>query len=47
MASAAQDIARELLARSGGSVRPSVLTAIRECVRLAERESRHIRPGGA
>ena len=46
VAAAAQDIARELLARSGGSVRPFVLTAMRECVRLAEAESRHTRRGG-
>ena len=41
VAAAAQDIACELLARNGGSVRPFVLTAMRECVRLAEAESGH------
>jgi hypothetical protein len=47
VASAAQDIGRELLARTGGSVRPFVLSAMRECVRLAEHESRRTRRGPA
>jgi hypothetical protein len=45
VASAVQEIARELLARNGGSVRPFVLTAMRDCVRRAEREPRHTRQG--
>lgn len=42
VAEAAQEIARELLARPGGSVRPFVLTSMRECVGLAERERRSV-----
>ena len=39
VAESAQEIARELLAADGANVRPFVLTSIRECVRLAQRET--------